>query len=317
MEGFRYSSAVYTSLAASNYAVAVVTGDHFAPGAYSDITNLLPKLALYYKDEYTELLNHVLEGYNESPQIYEDLTLSECTKLYNADYISNHRNLFLITKDSSNTTRNNTLLDMILVRADSTLQSSWICAYHLAGEGKLFKGISAPCSPREVMSNVTSGLPWWVMLTTGEEVEVSGCKSERTVEKCNVLFSLEIMTVVICCNLIKACCMVLVVGRSREPTLVTLGDAIDSFLGTQDTTTMGICFADRFFIRMEWSREGWRPKPRNWKQMGVQRWWTSASRTRWITCNFFCSIIIIATGALLRLGMNHDGKYWSTDIKSM
>ena len=104
---------------------------------------------------------------------------------------------------------------------------------------------------------------------------------------------------------------------TREPTLVTLGDAIDSFLRIPDPTTMGICYADRQFIKREWTRDGWRSEPRQWRQKGVKRWWTNVSKTRWITCNIFCSIIIIAGGVSLRLGMDYDGQVRSTDVKSM
>ena len=191
-----------------------------------------------------------------------------------------------------------------------------MCAYHLAGIDRVYRQPSFTCNPSELTLNVARGLPWRVDLTTGREVEISGCKSERTAEKCKVQFSLQIMIVVICCNLVKACCMVLAVARSREPTLVTLGDAIDSFLRTPDSTTRGRCFADRRFMERQW-RWGWKTGPRQWKQKGVHRWWTSVSKTRWIICNFFCLITIIVAAILLRLGIDHDGIYWGTDIKSM
>ena len=150
----------------------------------------------------------------------------------------------------------------------------------------------------------------------GVKVEVRGCKSEITDERCKVQFSLGIMIAVICCNLVKACAMIMTVVRSREPTLVTLGDAIDSFLRIPDPTTKGICFADRRFIDCEWRRGG-RTGPRQWKQKGVQRWWTNVSKTRWITCNFFFAITIIVTAVLLRSGIKNDGLDFKTDIKSM
>ena len=264
----------------------------------------------------SQLFSGVLNGYDTSTQSYEDHTPSECTKLYNTDFVSNHRNLFLITKHTSNTTHNNTLLDIIHVSGKETSSSSWMCDYDQAGTGQVYSPSPPICNPSTLTSNVTGGLPWRVKLTTGEEGEISGCKSERTVEKCKVQFSLGIMIVVICCNLVKACSMVMAVVRSREPTLVTLGDAVDSFLRTPDPTTMEICFADRRFIKREW-RRGWRAGPRQWKQKEVQRWWTNVSKTRWITCNLFCLTTIIVAGDLLRLGVNNDGIYWSTDLKSM
>ena len=313
-----------------------MTKDYFEPGAYSNITEAFPRY-LYHelynsstgvtvyvdngdsRGSYDkQLFSSVLEGYDTTTRSYEDLTPSECTKLYNTDFVSNHRNLFLITNHASNTTHNNTLLDMIHVQVsgDVASPSSWMCNYNEVSLHQIYKPGKSSCNPRELTSNVTRGLPWRIELTTWGEVEIGGCKSERTAEKCKVQFSLGIMVVVICCNLVKACCMVMAVVRSREPTLVTLGDAVDSFLEIPDPTTMGICFADRRFIEREW-RRGWRTGPRQWKQKGVQRWWTSVSKTRWITCNFFCLITIIVAGALLRLGMVHDNIYWGTDLKSM
>ena len=57
--------------------------------------------------------------------------------------------------------------------------------------------------------------------------------------------------------------------------------------------------------------------PRQWKQNGGQKWWTRVSKTRWITCDFFCLVAIIATSALLALGIKQDRRYSSTDIKSL
>ena len=317
---------MYTSVAGHDFVVTVVTSNHFEQGAYSNMTEALPGYFQMPSDSMAgsrygypdfPLFNGVLEGYNANPNSYEDLTPSQCTKLYNTDYVSSHRNLFLITKQSSNTTRNNTILDMIQVGNLGISPSSWMCAYDLAGEPRVYLEAAFPCDPSVLTAKVTNGLPWRVTLTTGEEVEISGCKSEKTAERCRVQFMLEIMTVVICCNFVKVFCMVMVLVRYREPTLVTLGDAVDSFLRNPDPTTIGICFADRRYIKKEWGCDGWRVEPRQWKQKGVQRWWTSVSATRWITGNFFCLIIIIAAVVSLRSGMDYEGQYWSTDIKSM
>ena len=192
---------------------------------------------------------------------------------------------------------------------------SWLCIFD-SGTARSRKPGAPPCEPNELASDLARGFPLRIQEPTGENAEIRGCKSERTEEKCKVQFSLGIMIAVICCNVVKACCMIIAVIRSREPTLVTLGDAVDSFLRIPDQTTMGMCFADRQFVKREW-RHGWRAGPRQWSQKGVQRWRTSISKTRWITCNFLCWITIIAAGVSLRDGMAKDGRYWSTDVKSM
>ena len=317
---------MYTSLATNYFIVIGVSKNHFAPRGYSNTIGI-PKEYLWLMGNATagagyggigykyqtdspdfQIFTSMLEGYNASIPSYEDLTPSRCLNLYNTYFLSSHRNLFLITNHTSNSTSNDTLLRIAFDNGFQAMINSWICPPSLWGP--------ITCDTNELTSKVARGHPWLVTLDEGEEVEVTGCKSEVTKEKCKVLFSLGIMIAVIGCNLVKACSMIMTVVRSREPTFVTLGDAIDSFLRIPDSTTMGICFADRQFIEREWKR-GSRVEPRQWKQNGAQRWWMGASKTRWITCNFFCSAAIITAGVLLGLGIKQDGDNGSKDIKSL
>ena len=298
-----------------------MTNNHFEPGTYRNTTETQigafqeASLDISGKKYETNssnigLFSSMLEGLNPSTQGYEDMTPLECAKRYTADFLSNRRNLFLITNHSSNTTNNNTILAMHIADPRLYSPSNWICSHDLDPKSLIC------CDPDEPSTNLTRGLPWRVQLETVGEVEIAGCKSEITSEKCKVQFSLDIMIVVICCNLIKAGSMIMAVFRSREPTLVTLGDAVDSFLRTPDGTTVGMCFADQKFIKREWT-SGWRTGPRQWKQKGVQRWWTSVSKTMWITCNSLCGINIALVAVFLGFGMLADGEFKNTDLKSM
>ena len=303
--------------------------NHFEPGAYSNTSSIrFPALQLasrntttgreygdieYQTDSYDiRLFYGMLEGNNTGAGRYQDLTPSQCTNIYNTDFMSTHRNLFLITSHNSSGASNNTLLDWIPFSPYDTSPSRWMCS---GNPPNLSQG-GEQCNPNELASNVTRGLPWEMRVGGRGVVEITGCKSEKTVEKCKVQFSLGIMIAVICCNFVKACGMIMTVVRSREPTLVTLGDAIDSFLRIPDPTTRWICYADRCFIEKEW-RRGWWTEPRQWKQKGVQRWWTSVGQRRWITCIIFFLITIFAAGVLLQVGLGNDGGVWSTDLKSM
>ena len=300
-----------------------MTNDHFEPRIYSNTSEAVisdfwdrsfyPTTGKKYGDigyptnsSKFQVFSSALKGLNPSTQEYKDLTLVECSQVYQTDYVPDHRNLFLITKHSSNTTYNNTILAMKFSNPMLPSPFIWICT----PDDDLVP--SGGCFPDMARWNLTRGLPWRMKLKTVGEVEIAGCKSEVINEKCGVQFSLDIMIVVICCNFIKACCMIMTVVRSREPTLVTLGDAVDSFLRAPDPTTIGMCYADRQFIKGEW-----RAGPRQWKQKGLQRWWTSISKTRWITCSFFYLINIILVALLLRFGIKADGKYRTTDLMSM
>ena len=251
---------MYTSLAVNDFFVAAVTNNHFELGAYSNATGMFNEYRLksynamigieyggtgYQSDSHDILLfTSMLEGYNSSTPNYEDLTPSHCISLYNTNLLSGHRNLFLITNHTPNSAFNDTVLRLSFYRGFQVMPPSWICRFEPKGK--------YGCDTNKVASEVANGLPWLITLNGGEVVEVTGCKSEVTEERCKVQFSLGIMIAVISCNLIKVCSMITTVVRSREPTLVTLGDAIDSFLRIPDPTTMGICFADRQFIEREW-----------------------------------------------------------------
>jgi len=98
------------------------------------------------------------------------------------------------------------------------------------------------------------------------------------------------MIVVIIANMAKAIVMVLTYYKLREPTLVTIGDAVASFLDEPDPTTKGLCLVEKHDIETgKWKTQGkvgplkflpikWEPK---------RRWWfAAASLKRWIVCNF-------------------------------
>ena len=320
---------MYTSLAANDFEVVIVTKGYFQRGDFSNMTEAQVKNNITGEkpgdNGYQPGLNgnllfeSMLKGYNPSRERYEDLTPANCTKLYNTDFVSSWGNLFLISKNSSSSRDSKGILSHDTVYSSSPSSSHWMCAFNKSDEVQVREDRVPICNPNKLVADVASGHPWLVTTSYGEAVEISGCLSEKRQENCKVQFLLEIMIVVICCNLVKACCMSMAVVRSREPTLVTLGDAVDSFLRIPDSTTVGMCFADRQFIVWEW-KYGRRIRPgdsEQWKQKGVKRWWTCVSKTRWITCNFFCLVTIGVAAKLLRLGMKNDGIVLSTDLKSM
>ena len=153
-----------------------MTKNHFEPGAYSNVTEVFgydwvspnATTGRGYRDigDQTnsldmQLFTSMLLGYNSSTPNYKDLTPSECRNLYKRDFLSSHRNLFLITKNNSEATHNNTLLDFLTISSIS--KSLWMCINS--------PGDSVNCGTNALASNVGSGLPWKVTLRGGEEAE--------------------------------------------------------------------------------------------------------------------------------------------------
>lgn len=108
------------------------------------------------------------------------------------------------------------------------------------------------------------------------------CIVQEVDDECMLQFCLPIMLVVIICNLIKTACMICVVlGEISQP-LVTVGDAIASFLREPDPHTKNVCLAGKDVFRQRGRQ--WQGKPLTWKTER-HRWFRAASITRWLVCN--------------------------------
>lgn len=78
--------------------------------------------------------------------------------------------------------------------------------------------------------------------------------------------------------------VILTVWKLKEPTLVTIGDAVASFLYDPDPTTAGICLSSKSSIQSnKWKLQP--AKPWNPKR---HFWFRAASIKRWLTCNILC-----------------------------
>ena len=93
---------------------------------------------------------------------------------------------------------------------------------------------------------------------------------------------MSILLVVIGCNFSKAICMLVTVWKMNQPTLVTLGDAISSFLQFPDDSTDKMCLASKKAIQAgQWKRP---PEPRYWDKRRYF-WFRATTPGRLIACN--------------------------------
>ncbi|KAL4778392.1 hypothetical protein BJX76DRAFT_352648 [Aspergillus varians] len=76
-------------------------------------------------------------------------------------------------------------------------------------------------------------------------IPVSQCMSKSRDQRCQLFFSPAIAIAVIISNVIKLACMYLTARTGRTNILLTLGDAISSFLMRPDPTTEGQCLMSR------------------------------------------------------------------------
>ncbi len=134
-----------------------------------------------------------------------------------------------------------------------------------------------PCRNQKlqtVVANRTSWKPFgW---------KVNHCLSQNTPEHCKLQLSQHLLLVVILFNAMKAAIMIFVVFTVKEVPLLTIGDAILSFLTVPNSTTEGMCLVSKEDIQRQ--NQGWSPIALPWKKTS-QPLFRAASVRRWIVCN--------------------------------
>lgn len=102
--------------------------------------------------------------------------------------------------------------------------------------------------------------PYGEMSIATVPFNLTSCCAKTTIyTPCKLIFDVQIIVIVIICNAIKAICMFLVVVKADDYPLVTLGDAIASFLEYPDPTTKDMCLISKREVLDAL------PIPRKWK----------------------------------------------------
>ncbi|KAK1143248.1 hypothetical protein N8T08_006948 [Aspergillus melleus] len=160
-------------------------------------------------------------------------------------------------------------------------------------------------------------------------VPTSHCLIKEAEEHCQLFFSPPIAIVVIICNATKVIYMLLTTRDKRRDLMLTVGDALASFLTLPDSTTRGRCFLSHAEMTrgpQSWSlpaitsgqskgyavqQQAPRPTTPPLKDYSTstqaihevypnllprrKRWYQAASWTRWAIVLFFCTYSIAVT----------------------
>lgn len=157
----------------------------------------------------------------------------------------------------------------------------WICSGHT--------DVDKSCDA--VVDDIRgSARNWTITGDIGYLVSVSGfshmrgpiqyCLRERKDSKCRVLWSIPIASLVIGLNLIKAISIFYLALRIKEQPLMTMGDAVLSFLKQPDPWTRNMCLASSKDI--ESAKNNFIAGPKRWK-LRIYRWKDTTSLSRRIS----------------------------------
>lgn len=230
---------------------------------------------------------------------WERLDNAACIRTYADDLLNQYRNVILVV--SNTTTANNSLLDIfgyentmkkLLTQGQSRDPYEWICddpnlRYKIdRGEpaGLSFDIYAYPCYT--LVTKLEAVADQWV----SKEYRIDHCLAEKVEGTCSLNFSLDIAIVVMVFNLVKLLCMCYVAFWIRDRPLITVGDAVESFLRVVDDTSKGICLLGKKQVVFAWdyyaSDIGGRaqelsqdPVPFRSKR---HKWSSAASIGRWI-----------------------------------
>ena len=276
-----YNSAVFSTLSTQQFKAYLVAAK-FLDGAPFNVTTSIG----IFKPGTNKELNDLQDALQDikTNDSYVKLQNKDCVDTYSAPIISTNSDLFLVSnyQDGNNS----------LIWSDTRMSLPF-------GDNSVFSSLQlcdltgAITNPRNLSFNISElrqqyeyeyGINAYVddYPPTPGNPSIDYCLSKRAKENCKLQFSLTIMIVVIICNMIKTICMAIISWKQDPEPLVTLGDAIASFLDRPDVTTDGHCIAGRTWF--EDSRYWGFLHLSRWDPKNL-RWFRAASRRRWIVCN--------------------------------
>ncbi|KIW14026.1 hypothetical protein PV08_06807 [Exophiala spinifera] len=293
-----YNSALYKSLASNDYDILVVKPDFIDGSSWSS-----PDPIKQYG---------VLDGVSidqiqadvKVPERYERLTTAECIRAYATDFTTDRRNLVFV---ANNDTVNYNLLTFQTYIFSTVDTYYWICESDPDIANKIqipeHNGDNLPCQKyySKIIDLGDQWHPW------GNEVQY--CYSERVSEKCSYNGNIPIVAVVLVANAIKMAGMLFVAYRLRDTPLITMGDAVESFLNEPDRTTEGRCLLTRQeVIKLERMKQDWNLRKTRTTQPKTARpraarWFEAASWLRWCLTMGFIGFSLIVVGVLLSLAI--------------
>ncbi|KAK4561390.1 hypothetical protein LTR86_004707 [Recurvomyces mirabilis] len=271
---FLYNSAVFKTIGAEDYYVAVVNEEFFNGNPFLDSYNLTYTNSRGVELTINETFDNELDllqkdistnAAYKNASLYERLSNSDCIGTYGTPFVTDRSDLLVVTS----------------ARTDIANQTAfggeaWICSDDPTATAK---NCDIAKQRRKAETWTQSGLP------------IEYCLSQLIPGPglCRLKFSVNILIVVIVMNACKCLVMLLTLWRGKEVPLVTVGDALASFLQEPDSLTEGRCLMAKTDVTqgpLRWSSptsEGhqllkpvaayWQPVRYRWfAAVGIWRW---------------------------------------------
>ncbi|KAF2142331.1 uncharacterized protein K452DRAFT_308025 [Aplosporella prunicola CBS 121167] len=247
-----YNSAVFASFAVNEYEVLIVTEDFVTLPNNSSMLNTSDPLEIQLKEKATNgslLRRHTID----------------CIQDYDTRFQSKYRNLLAVTEQ--NDTEKAVLKRTGLRTVYTGGRDDWLC----------FEDAWNRCDTSEAKKNATT--TGWILFN----YKISYCLAEKGApDMCSLNFSMTILIVVITANAAKLMAMIAMLKIFDTPTLVTLGDAVASFLERPCTVAGGLALYSGRCVSKRSVQPEWKFRPRAYSSTQYpRRWFNAPSKRKW------------------------------------
>ena len=276
MTGNRYNSVLFTTRSTTDYGAILVSPQFLEGGPWR-------------KHTWSTILddNHIRFMQNNINSL-QRLDNAACIQAYNGELVSDWRHVLVV---SSQTNHTETILNVFPSYPDNTYIRPWQCMSQSMGAIRCdLNSLAATANTWQLPSKIIHyNSTLRLGLEDGQNVPVQYCLAKSVKPACSVGVSFPILVVVIVCNSIKVICLLLALLTKFQP-LVTVGDAIASFMARPDDSTYGHCNLSARNVRDgDWKPNHYGPFkapaiPKAWKSYQY-RWCSGASAQRWILCS--------------------------------
>ncbi|KAK0119018.1 hypothetical protein ONS95_007882 [Cadophora gregata] len=239
-----YNSIVFTSQVTTEYIVSELDGSFLFTRADTNLTNLSISNAEgarpgLDRSRVEDIFGRML---TESATQWDNLSSADCAHLYTNTMMTTHRTLVLVAPTSTD-------YDRLPGKWRLTGNYVWMCdqpgkKYHEKDKNDANGVAENICRPSKAKFGLRdSSIP---------PAETEYCLAEPFLEDCKLEISVTILAVVIVANAVKVAAMITLFFQVGKPSLITIGDAIASFLERHDGHTRNLSTRDFSFFKKPW-----------------------------------------------------------------
>ena len=275
-------------MSTNDYNVISITPD-FLTGAPWHLYGFLPSWADPDPSQFGALVSSI----QERATSFERLEVADCISSYGKPYISSRKNVLVVAQTSSTDDRQWQWNEPLIPQRPVFFSSSGMPKGSIVGiYPNPAPGPKSQHNPYDWLCDFPGSFPLcFAQIDMGIRKElivhgrnISHCLSERVEETCIMELNLAVLAFVVFCNIGEITSIVFVVFVITDPPLVTLGDAIASFLEKRDVYTPSVCLLARSGLDTRRSLEQlvsmgpvpWKPRKILWCQAASSKQWLAS-----------------------------------------